>query len=99
MQQPYPMNPGAKLDFLFPWADWLANEGDAIASYQIETGPGLTVESHSRQGGDVVVWLTLAEDVEVGVETWVRCKIETAGGGPRDARTMRLVAWRVGGST
>lgn len=64
---------GAAKDYIFNWTDWLAQEGDAIASYEI-TVDGVTLDSHSRTGAFISAWISGGT---VGDLATVTCRVTT----------------------
>jgi len=87
----YLKDPDAVLDYVFDWSDWLAT-GETIA-VDSETGEklititadtGITVDSSTKSGGKVTVWLSGGT---AGINYKVACKITTSAG-RTDERTI-----------
>lgn len=51
-----PKDPAAVLDYAFDWSTWL-EDGESIVSHAVEAS-GATVDSDSRAGAVVTVWLS-----------------------------------------
>lgn len=80
-------DPQAVLDYVFDWTDWLAENGDAIASYSV-TVDGVTKDSDSRVGARVTAWLSGGT---VDTIASVTCRVVTNSTPARtDERTIYL---------
>lgn len=89
--QPYPLRPGAKLDFAFDWTDWLP-AGDSLASYTVAAGPGLTMTADSRAGAVVTAWLEWSAPAPgPAARSWLDCDVVTAAG-RSDVRRIEIAA-------
>lgn len=68
-------NPGAVVDWVFDWADWLGT--DTIASYALTEETGLTIDSDSNTSTTVTVILSGGTDGETYT---LDCSVTTAAG-------------------
>lgn len=50
-------DPNARLEWLFDWADWLA-DGETISTSSVTADDGLTVDTVSHGGSSAVAWLS-----------------------------------------
>lgn len=90
IQQPYPMAPGAQLDFEWDWRAWLAQGGDAIVSLSATAGEGVTAgQAVQVEPGVVSCPATLAADLPLGRLTFLQMTIQTAT--RKDSRTIQLL--------
>lgn len=86
MLQPFPMYPGAVLDFVWPFAAELQRLGDVVAQYEVTAEQGVVLVSHAQQGGgDIVAFLRMGDAVEPGQASQAWCRVVTQGG-----RTWRV---------
>lgn len=76
----------ATLDYSTDWTKWLATVDDTIASHGVSVGPGITLESDSRNGAVVTAWI--AGGV-VGKTYSVVFEIATTGG-RTERRTINI---------
>lgn len=84
-------DPDSVLDYTFDWTSWLAEKSDTIASYAVavDEGDGLAIDSHSRSGGVVTVWLSGGTE---GTTYLVRCRVVTTGGRTEDHSRLLTIA-------
>ena len=80
-------DPDAILDWQFDWGPWLP-DGDTIDTHTI-LADGVTVDSSTRDGAKVTVWLSGGD---VGKRATVTCRVVTTQG-RTDDRTI-IVAIR-----
>lgn len=82
-------DPSAVLDYVFDWTDWLAEVGDAIASYSV-TVDGVTKDSDSRVGARVTVWVS-GGVATAGEVASITCSVTTTSSPARtEQRTIYL---------
>lgn len=79
-------SPGASLDYVFNWTDWLAEVSDTIVSYTVVVQSGLTKASDSIAAGRVTATLSGGT---LGKTYFAKCTITTTGG-RTDSRTIYL---------
>lgn len=91
MREPYEMSPTAQLDFIFPWNDWCAKEGDNIATYTVSLSPGLIKVSDVKVGNDITVWVRMDSQPSLSTVRHVTCSIVTDSTPPRkDTRSWPI---------
>lgn len=91
IQQPYPMAPGAKLDFEWDWRAWLAQGGDSIVSIVAVAGEGVNLGQPAQvEPGVVSCSATLAPDLPQGRLTYLQVTIETAT--RKDSRSIQVLS-------
>jgi len=78
--------PHAMLDFKFNWAYGYLEDGETITSYSIIADGGITVDSSSKSGNKVIVWLSGGR---VGHNYNVTCRAITSFG-RTDDKTMQI---------
>jgi hypothetical protein len=72
-------DPGAKLDYVWPWTDWLAGVADTIASVVVTAANGVVVDSFTNTTTAVTVWVSGGTVSKTKLAS-VAVKITTAGG-------------------
>lgn len=81
----FTVDPDAVLDYQYDWSKWLA-AGETIIAHTLTPTEGITVDSSSRTGGIVTVWLSSAT---LNATHQVTCHIVTDQG-RQDDRTIKL---------
>lgn len=76
-----PKDPNSVLDYTVDWTQWLARIADVIVTVEWIPGPGVEVVSSSNTSATATVWLRGGVD---GEESYVTCRITTAGGRTQD---------------
>lgn len=91
MAKQFVKDPDAVLDYHWNWAEWLADDGDTIASHSVVVPTGLTLGAHSNTSAAVTAWLAGGA---AGAIYDVVCRIVTAGGRTDDRTAKIIVAER-----
>lgn len=78
-------SPTAKLDYSWPWTDWLA-AGETITSFTITVPAGVTLTGDIEAGGVITGWIV----APVGPKIELVCHIVTSAG-REDDRTITLL--------
>ena len=75
------IDPDDTLSYTFIWSDWLA-EGATIATYEIVSSAGVTVEDSAIEGSTISVSVS---GVALGARETVTCRVTTAETIPQQA--------------
>lgn len=100
MSTPKKIAPGAVLDFVFPWGEYL-QEGETIESFTVTRAGGLTQPADRPEPAKVeadksiLVWLQAP--TQIGTVCWADCAILTSAG-RHDKRRLELVVQVIGSS-
>lgn len=86
MPKRFSKDPGAVLDYMWDWSDWLAT-GDTIDSALITAATGITLDSSTNTTTTATAWLSGGT---AGQAYDVACKVVTVDG-RTDERTIRIV--------
>lgn len=70
---------GAILEYTWPWGVWLAGASDSLAEVLEVTSEGVTVDTHSASGTNVIVWVSGGDASKTKKLAWVSVKIRTVG--------------------
>lgn len=70
---------GAVLEYTWPWGTWLSAVGDTLAEVLEVTSEGVTVDTYSIAGSNVIVWVSGGDAAKTKKLAWVSVKIRTAG--------------------
>ena len=84
-------DPDSTKDYQFYWADWLAGDTIATATFSVDSASGVTISSQSRTTATATAWLTGGTAGKVAL---LQCRITTASG-RTDDRTAEVP---IGGS-
>jgi len=86
MPKRFSKDPGAVLDYMWDWSDWLAT-GDTIDSALITAASGIVLDSSTNTTTTATAWLSGGT---AGQAYDVVCKVVTVDG-RTDERTIRIV--------
>lgn len=65
------------VDIPFDWSEWITDVSDTISSYSVSESGSMTIDSHSRTGNVITVWVSGGDSGSRGLVT---CTITTAAG-------------------